>query len=121
MSSVNPRPRSGPPQVATQPTIGGSEAAPGASAPDHPDPPRAAAQPGTEAVDLRAARQRQNIWRTTAFRVTLLHLVLTLLGTLALSAVAWWATTRFALQHLAEEVERDTAVLLQSARLGGQA
>lgn len=60
-------------------------------------------------------------WRTTAFRITLLHLVLTLLGTLALSAVAWWATTGFALRQLAQEVERDSGVLLQAARLGGPA
>ncbi|MCO6419733.1 HAMP domain-containing histidine kinase [Siccirubricoccus sp. KC 17139] len=49
----------------------------------------------------------------------MLHLSLTLLGTIALSAVAWWATTRFALQQIAAEVERDTGVLLQSAQLGG--
>ncbi|MDN3566654.1 HAMP domain-containing sensor histidine kinase [Paeniroseomonas aquatica] len=58
-------------------------------------------------------------WRTTAFRVTLLHLLLTLLGTAALSAVAWWATTGFALRQLAQEVERDAGVLIQAARLGG--
>jgi signal transduction histidine kinase len=58
-------------------------------------------------------------WRTTAFRVTLLHLLLTLLGTAALSGVAWWATTGFALRQLAQEVERDAGVLIQAARLGG--
>lgn len=58
-------------------------------------------------------------WRSIAFRVTLLHLLLTLLGTGALSAVAWWATTGFALRQLAEEVERDAGVLVQAARLGG--
>ncbi len=58
-------------------------------------------------------------WRTTAFRVTLLHLLLTLLGTAALSGVAWWATTGFALRQLAQEVDRDSGVLAQAARLGG--
>ncbi len=58
-------------------------------------------------------------WRTTAFRVTLLHLLLTMLGTAALSGVAWWATTGFALRQLAQEVERDAGVLIQAARLGG--
>ncbi len=42
--------------------------------------------------------------RTTAFRVTLLHLALTLLGTAALSGVAWWATTGFAYRRLATDV-----------------
>ncbi|MFC7539052.1 hypothetical protein ACFQU2_05715 [Siccirubricoccus deserti] len=44
---------------------------------------------------------------------------LTLLGTLALSAVVWWATTGFALRQLSQEVEHDTGVLLQAGRLGG--
>ena len=57
--------------------------------------------------------------RTTAFRITLLHLLLTLLGTAALSGVAWWATTGFALRQLAQDVERDAGVLIQAARLGG--
>jgi len=58
-------------------------------------------------------------WGSTAFRITLLHLVLTLLGTLALSGVAWWATTGFALRQVAQEVERDSGVLVQAVRLGG--
>lgn len=57
--------------------------------------------------------------RTTAFRVTLLHLALTLLGTAALSGVAWWATTGFAARRLAADVQQDTDVLLRAARLGG--
>lgn len=61
------------------------------------------------------------ILRTTAFRVTLLHLALTLLGTAALSAVAWWATTGFAAQQVADEVARDMGVLQRAARLGGVA
>jgi signal transduction histidine kinase len=59
--------------------------------------------------------------RTTAFRVTLLHLALTLLGTAALAAVTWWATTGFAARQLAQEVERDVAVLVRAARAGGAA
>ena len=57
--------------------------------------------------------------RTTAFRVTLLHLALTLLGTAALSGVAWWATTGFAARQLAADVEQEAGVLLRAARLGG--
>src|SRR3954468_23548230 len=68
-----------------------------------------------------AGGDRPRWWGSTAFRITLLHLVLTLLGTLALSGVAWWATTGFALRQLAQEVERDSAVLVQSVRLGGPA
>jgi len=51
--------------------------------------------------------------------MTLLHLALTLLGTAALSGVAWWATTRFALGQVGAEVERDTGVLVQAGQLGG--
>ncbi|MBL6454494.1 HAMP domain-containing histidine kinase [Belnapia sp. T6] len=51
--------------------------------------------------------------------MTLLHLLLTLLGTVALSGIAWWATTGFALGQLTGEVERDAGVLVQAARLGG--
>lgn len=58
-------------------------------------------------------------WRTTTFRVTLLHLLLTLLGTAALSGIAWWATTGYALRQLAQEVDRDSGLLIQAARLGG--
>jgi signal transduction histidine kinase len=60
-------------------------------------------------------------WRTTAFRITLLHLGLTLLGTLALSGVAWWASTGFALRQLAQDIEHDSGLLVQAARLGGPA
>lgn len=67
----------------------------------------------------RGPTERGRWWRTTAFRITLLHAGLTLLGTLALSAVAWWAATGFALRQLAQEVERDSGVLTQSVRLGG--
>ena len=64
---------------------------------------------------------RPRWWGSTAFRITLLHLVLTLVGTLALSGVAWWTTTRFALRQVAQEVERDSGVLFQAVRLGGPA
>ena len=62
---------------------------------------------------------RWSFARTTAFRVTLLHLALTLLGTLALSAVAWWATAGYAARQVAQQVERDMGVLLQAAALSG--
>lgn len=70
-------------------------------------------------TDLPSPRGRW--WRTTAFRITLLHLALTLLGTLALSGVAWWASTGFALRQVAQDVERDSGVLVQAVRLGGPA
>jgi signal transduction histidine kinase len=57
--------------------------------------------------------------RTTAFRLTLLHLALTLAGTALLAAIAWWATVGFATRQAAEEVERGVGVLAQSAALSG--
>jgi signal transduction histidine kinase len=57
--------------------------------------------------------------RTTAFRLTLLHLGLTLAGTALLAAIAWWATVGFATRQAAEEVERGLGVLAQSAALSG--
>lgn len=56
---------------------------------------------------------------TTAFRLTLLHLVLTLLGTALLGGVAWWTTVGFFARETAQEVERGMGVLLQSAALSG--
>ena len=56
---------------------------------------------------------------TTGFRITLLHLLLTLLGTLVLGGVAWWATSRFAAQQIEAEIVRDVGVLLGAGRLGG--
>lgn len=56
---------------------------------------------------------------TTAFRITLWHLALTLVGTLALSGVAWWATAGFAARQLAQQIERDTGILRQAAGLSG--
>lgn len=57
--------------------------------------------------------------RTTAFRVTLLHLALTLAGTALVGGVAWWATAGFAVRQAAQEVERGMGVLLQSGALSG--
>jgi signal transduction histidine kinase len=57
--------------------------------------------------------------RTTAFRLTLLHLALTLAGTALLAAIAWWATVGFATRQAAEEVDRGTRVLVQAAALSG--
>ena len=56
---------------------------------------------------------------TTGFRITLLHLLLTLLGTLLLAGIGFWATSRFATQQIAAEIERDVGVLLGAGRLGG--
>jgi signal transduction histidine kinase len=57
--------------------------------------------------------------RTTAFRLTLLHLALTLLGTALLGGVAWWTTVGFAARETQAEVSRGMGVLLQSAALSG--
>lgn len=70
---------------------------------------------------MSAEAPRLGFLRTTAFRVTLLHLALTLLGTLALAAVVWWATVGYATRQAAQGIERDTAVLLQAGALSGLA
>lgn len=57
--------------------------------------------------------------RTTAFRVTLLHLLLTMAGTGLVGGVAWWATAGFAGRQAAQEIERGMGVLLQSGALSG--
>jgi signal transduction histidine kinase len=57
--------------------------------------------------------------RTTAFRVTLLHLLLTLAGTILVGGGAWWATVGFGARQAAQEVERGMGVLLQSGALSG--
>jgi len=57
--------------------------------------------------------------RTTAFRVTLLHLVLTLAGTGLVGGVAWWVTAGYAMRQAAQEIERGMGVLLQSGALSG--
>lgn len=53
------------------------------------------------------------------FRVTLLHLLLTLLGTALVGGGAWWLTAGFAARQAQQEVERGTRVLLQSGALSG--
>jgi signal transduction histidine kinase len=85
------------------------------SVPPTEPPPESRPEPLPGPLAERATRW----WRTTAFRITLLHLLLTLLGTAALSGIAWWATTGYALRQLAQEVDRDSGLLLQAARLGG--
>ncbi|MBR0684010.1 HAMP domain-containing histidine kinase [Roseomonas eburnea] len=57
--------------------------------------------------------------RTTAFRVTLLHLLLTLAGTSLVGGVAWWSTAGFAARQAAQEIERGMGVLLQSGAMSG--
>lgn len=57
--------------------------------------------------------------RTTAFRVTLWHLLLTLAGTAIVGGVAWWTTAGFAARQAAAEIERGMGVLLQSGALSG--
>ncbi len=57
--------------------------------------------------------------RTTAFRVTLLHLMLTLAGTTLVGGVAWWVTAGFAARQAAQEIENGMGVLLQSGALSG--
>jgi signal transduction histidine kinase len=64
----------------------------------------------------------ENRWafaRTTAFRVTLLHLLLTLAGMAVVGGGAWWATAGFAARQAAQEIERGMGVLLQSGALSG--
>ncbi len=65
------------------------------------------------------AEARWAFARTTAFRVTLLHLLLTLAGTALVGGGAWWATVGFAARQAATEVERGMGVLLQSGALSG--
>ena len=64
---------------------------------------------------------RLGFLRTTAFRVTLLHLGLTLLGTIALAGIVWWATVGYATRQAAQQIERDTGLLLQAGALSGLA
>ena len=57
--------------------------------------------------------------RTTAFRVTLLHLLLTLTGTALVGGVAWWVTAGYAIRQAGEEIDRGMGVLLQAGALSG--
>jgi signal transduction histidine kinase len=65
------------------------------------------------------AEQRWAFARTTAFRVTLLHLLLTLAGTILVGGGAWWATAGFAARQAGQEIERGMGVLLQAGALSG--
>jgi signal transduction histidine kinase len=65
------------------------------------------------------ASSRWAFARTTAFRVTLLHLLLTLTGTALVGGVAWWATAGYAVRQAGEEIERGMGVLLQAGALSG--
>jgi signal transduction histidine kinase len=67
------------------------------------------------------APPRFGFLRTTAFRVTLLHLGLTLLGTVALAGILWWSTVGYATRQAAQQIERDTGLLLQAGALSGLA
>jgi signal transduction histidine kinase len=65
------------------------------------------------------AEPRWAFARTTAFRVTLLHLLLTIAGTILVGGGAWWATVGFGARQAAQEIERGMGVLLQSGALSG--
>ena len=65
------------------------------------------------------ASSRWAFARTTAFRVTLLHLLLTLTGTALVGGVAWWVTAGYAIRQAGEEIERGMGVLLQAGALSG--
>jgi signal transduction histidine kinase len=58
-------------------------------------------------------------WATTGFRITLLHLALTLAGTALLAGIGFFTASRFATQQIQAEIERDVGVLLNAGRLGG--
>ncbi len=57
--------------------------------------------------------------RTTAFRLTLLQLLLMLAGTALLAAIAWWATVGYGTRQAEQEVERGMGVLVQAAAISG--
>jgi signal transduction histidine kinase len=57
--------------------------------------------------------------RTTVFRVTLLHLLLTLAGTALIYGLAYWSSSRVAAGQIASAVERDVRLLFAAAELGG--
>ena len=57
--------------------------------------------------------------RTTAFRLTLLQLLLMMAGTALLAAIAWWATVGYGLRQAEQEVERGMGVLVQAAAMSG--
>lgn len=57
--------------------------------------------------------------RTTVFRVTLWHMLLSLAGTVLVGAVAWWLTVGFTARQAAQEIERGTGVLIQAGAVSG--
>jgi signal transduction histidine kinase len=57
--------------------------------------------------------------RTTVFRVTLLHLLLTLGGTALIYGLAYWSSSRVAAGQIAAAVERDVRLLFTAAEIGG--
>lgn len=59
--------------------------------------------------------------RTTAFRVTLLHLLLTLGGTALIYGLAYWSSTRIAAGQITTAIERDVRFLVTAAGIGGAA
>ncbi len=80
--------------------------------------PQAATREAPQAATAEAA-PRWAFLRTTAFRLTALHLLLTVLGTVLVGGVAWWATAGFAARQAAQEIERGMGVLLRSGALSG--
>lgn len=57
--------------------------------------------------------------RTTVFRVTLLHLLLTLAGTALIYGLAYWSSSRVAAGQIAAAIERDVRLLSTAAEIGG--
>ena len=57
--------------------------------------------------------------RTTAFRLTLLQLLLMMAGTALLAAIAWWATVGYGTRQAEQEVERGMGVLVQAGAIAG--
>lgn len=78
------------------------------------------AETGGEAGGRRQeAAPRWAFARTTAFRLTALHLLLTLAGTALVGGVAWWVTAGFAARQAAQEIERGMGVLMRSGAASG--
>ncbi len=93
-------------------------AIPGAPPAAKPGAPPAA-KPGAPPAATAETAPRWAFARTTAFRLTALHLLLTVLGTTLVGGVAWWATAGFAARQAAQEIERGMGVLLRSGALSG--
>ena len=56
---------------------------------------------------MRRAGRRLAWLRTTTFRVTLLHLLLTVAGTAVVYGLAYWSSTRLAAEQITSAIERD--------------